>query len=72
MAAELETVWEPEALQDRLHEAVLMVAGINPPPDLRVPLFNLAAQALLLQMPKQQPGAAAIAGLTGLGSVRGH
>lgn len=69
---ELEYVWSPAEIGERLQQAVELVADINPPPDLRVPLFNLAAQGLMLQVPKQVGAGVAMPGLGVLGGARGH
>jgi nucleotide-binding universal stress UspA family protein len=59
----LSRVWQRDELEGELKDALELVEALSPPDDLRVAVFNMAANALLQRVVEQQPTAVAIGGL---------
>jgi hypothetical protein len=64
----LSPVWQRDELEGALKDALELVEALTPPDDLRVAVFNMAANALLQRVVEQQPAALPIGlGMRGLG-----
>lgn len=59
----LSRLWQRDELEGELRSAIELVEALAPPDDLRVAVFNVAANALLQRVVEQQPRAIASADL---------
>lgn len=55
MPATLTPVWTADELERELQVALELVDRLDPPEDLRVPVFNTASQALLQRVVERAP-----------------
>lgn len=61
----LSRLWQRDELERELKDALELVEALSPSEDLRVAVFNVAANALLQRIVEQQPTAVALGRLPG-------